>query len=147
MAKNEIWSKNQTISNFWKKFENSRFFCFSASKWFVFLAEPRKGSSRERIVNGVQVVKNEFPFMVSLQNWKEDHICGGVLLKEWAILTAAHCCAQKGPEDELLIAAAGGVHLDNMGQKRVIQRHHWVTNTTFYKYTRGQRANREDSLP
>lgn len=48
-----------------------------------------------RIINGVEAVPNSFPWQVSLRlmvNGKIlDHFCGGTILSENAVLTAAHC--------------------------------------------------------
>ncbi|CAF3721443.1 unnamed protein product [Adineta steineri] len=43
-----------------------------------------------RIVNGLQAKPHSFPWAVSLQ-YKGGHDCGGVIIDQWNILTAAHC--------------------------------------------------------
>jgi hypothetical protein len=43
-----------------------------------------------RIVNGFQANPHSFPWAVSLQ-YKGVHDCGGVIIDQWNILTAAHC--------------------------------------------------------
>lgn len=43
-----------------------------------------------RIVNGMPTVPHSFPWAVSLQ-YKGIHDCGGVIVDQWNILTAAHC--------------------------------------------------------
>uniref|UniRef100_A0A182LVC2 Peptidase S1 domain-containing protein n=1 Tax=Anopheles culicifacies TaxID=139723 RepID=A0A182LVC2_9DIPT len=53
----------------------------------------RNGSSF-RIVNGTTVDIADYPFMVSVQRWKQDektHICGGTFISNLWILTAGHC--------------------------------------------------------
>ncbi|CAF0984899.1 unnamed protein product [Rotaria sordida] len=43
-----------------------------------------------RIVNGIEVKPHSFPWAVSLQ-YRGLHDCGGVIIDQWHILTAAHC--------------------------------------------------------
>lgn len=44
-----------------------------------------------RIVNGTNAHIREFPFMISLKGPTEYHICGGSIISNEWILTAAHC--------------------------------------------------------
>lgn len=47
-----------------------------------------------KIVGGTEVDPNSFPFMISLQRKflnKFVHACGGTILSQSTILTAAHC--------------------------------------------------------
>ena len=47
---------------------------------------------RERIFGGTKAVLGEFPWQVSLQYKDCDkHFCGGIILDEFTILTAASC--------------------------------------------------------
>jgi len=46
-----------------------------------------------RIINGKVTHVNEFPFMAALLNRKRQ-FCGGSLVDEIHVLTAAHCVAQ-----------------------------------------------------
>ena len=43
-----------------------------------------------RIVNGFEAVPHSLPWAVSLQ-YRDVHDCGGVIIDQWHILTAAHC--------------------------------------------------------
>ncbi|EEC09055.1 conserved hypothetical protein, partial [Ixodes scapularis] len=46
----------------------------------------------ERIVNGTEAKHGDWPWVVGLYNKSSrTHFCGGVLISEWTVLTAAHC--------------------------------------------------------
>ena len=47
-------------------------------------------NSNLRIVNGFEAIPHSLPWAVSLQ-YKGGHDCGGVIIDQWHILTAAHC--------------------------------------------------------
>ena len=52
----------------------------------------KKGGGR--IINGEEAMRNEFPWNICIQAYIDDHWrvnCGGSILDEWTILTAAHC--------------------------------------------------------
>jgi secreted trypsin-like serine protease len=57
--------------------------------------EPAVSSDIKRIVNGFNAVPNSYPWMVSLRilftpTQVSSHFCGGTLIYENVILTAAH---------------------------------------------------------
>ncbi|XP_019877108.1 chymotrypsin-2 [Aethina tumida] len=55
-----------------------------------------------RIVNGTNAEEGEFPYAVSLR-YNNSHTCGGTILNEKFILTAAHCvCRNSEPRDASL---------------------------------------------
>ncbi|CAH1245748.1 OVCH1 [Branchiostoma lanceolatum] len=49
------------------------------------------GNGGDRIVGGEDATKDEFPWQVSLQTTMGFHFCGGTLLSDQYVLTAAHC--------------------------------------------------------
>ncbi|XP_043277366.1 trypsin-1-like [Venturia canescens] len=78
---------------------------------FVFLAlvavsqgVPLERSFGGRIVNGEDAEVGEIPFQVSLQTSYGFHFCGGSVLTENYVVTAAHCVAGKEAENVKVIA-------------------------------------------
>ena len=47
--------------------------------------------SSSRVVGGEDAVPHSWPMIVSIRMGKYEHTCGGTILSEWYILTAAHC--------------------------------------------------------
>ncbi|XP_063918103.1 venom prothrombin activator hopsarin-D-like [Zophobas morio] len=47
-----------------------------------------------RIVGGVEGNKEKFPYVVSLRGENNNHLCGGTLIKNEYVITAAHCVAR-----------------------------------------------------
>lgn len=82
----------------------------------------------------MQSVKNlpclgELPHQISLQ-LKGKHYCGGVIVAENVVLTAAHCVANKNVKDYEVLA--GFINLKNPGKN--LQRSHIEKITSHPKY-------------
>jgi hypothetical protein len=59
-------------------------------------------ASQNRIINGVEVdPPGKYPWMVSLQSSNGNHFCGGVLIDQQWVLTAAHCL-QNNPYPQII---------------------------------------------
>lgn len=65
----------------------------------------------KRIVNGEDATSGEFPSMVSLHGRFDNHICGGVLLNQTTVLTAAHCVGYDDSQTHYTIKAGTLVSL------------------------------------
>ncbi|XP_066896107.1 serine protease 55 isoform X1 [Kogia breviceps] len=49
-----------------------------------------RGAQYSRIVGGMEAEVGEFPWQVSIQA-RNEHFCGGAIISEWWIVSAAHC--------------------------------------------------------
>jgi len=65
-----------------------------------------------RIIGGAAARQGDFPYQVSIRRsgWSPGHVCGGSIIDDQHILTAAHCVYGKGPGDFSIVA--GDVMLD-----------------------------------
>jgi secreted trypsin-like serine protease len=85
-----------------------------------------------RIVNGQEVEDGERPYQVSLQfimdntadrliSKKSEHFCGGALIKNNWVLTAAHCMKGEKPEYLKIVAGTNDITDENSPAYRVKQ--------------------------
>ncbi|XP_055913269.1 hypodermin-A-like [Eupeodes corollae] len=79
----------------------------------------------DRIVNGKTASISEYPYQVSIQKYNS-HFCGGSILKEDLILTAAHCLVDVIQKDEVdtITVRAGSSHWDEGG---VVKNAEWIS--------------------
>merc|ERR1711887_124050 len=73
-----------------------------------------------RIIGGEEAPEHEFPWQISLRNLGS-HICGGSIINEMQVITAAHCVAGALPILDTVIAGAHHRILEGGHQKRSIQ--------------------------
>lgn len=58
-------------------------------------------SQSQRVINGHPAINNDFPYLVSIRNNRNIHVCGGTIIHEYWILTAAQCFDDKIPEHQM----------------------------------------------
>lgn len=59
----------------------------------------KKWQIQERIIGGFSAIEKQFPFHVSLRNKRNHvHFCGGSIINEQFVLTAAHCLFITSPK-------------------------------------------------
>ncbi|OXU30912.1 hypothetical protein TSAR_001879 [Trichomalopsis sarcophagae] len=83
--------------------------------------------AQSRIVNGAEARPGEFPYQISL-NVDGVHDCGGSILNEDYVLTAAHCIGSN--DTSILKIIAGTINLDKLSESATI---HNVTEINVHK--------------
>lgn len=63
------------------------------------------GKPPRKIINGEDAAIADFPYQVSLRLY-DRHICGGAIISNRHILTAAHCIAGEAPYSEMTVVTA-----------------------------------------
>ncbi|CAB0040622.1 unnamed protein product [Trichogramma brassicae] len=76
-------------------------------------AEVLDGLKPEGIIGGTEALPDEFPYVVSVQWDFWGHFCGGVVIDEWFVLTAAHCLGLEKPDQkevQIPLSIVAGTH-------------------------------------
>ncbi|XP_053673713.1 trypsin-4-like [Anopheles nili] len=76
-----------------------------------------------RIVNGTETTITLYPYVVSVQKWTpfvKQHICGGTLISDSWVLTAAHCVDKLTPQTSMV--RANSTFYDRGGQLHRVER-------------------------
>ena len=77
------------------------------------------GQGRERIVGGQGVNITDLPWQVSIWSRFGGHFCGGSVISEDWVLTAAHCMEGSSPNNTIVIAGISRQSQANSGQVRL----------------------------
>lgn len=86
------------------------------------------------IVGGEKAIEGEFPWQVSLQKYPGRHYCGGSIVDETHVITAAHCIAGKGPDQVLVVAGAHNMKDENETSQQRIWAKKVVGNPKYSSY-------------
>lgn len=63
-----------------------------------------------RIVGGKTAKPGQFPHQISLRESDGNHRCGGSIIHQYWIVTAAHCVVNTRPDEMYAVAGAHGFH-------------------------------------
>lgn len=76
-------------------------------------------AAADRIINGTDADRHEYPWQVGLTKTGKRTFCGGVLISSCHVLTAAHCVedwtSEAANEDKLYVALADHDHTSQDG--------------------------------
>ncbi|XP_053994070.1 transmembrane protease serine 9-like [Hylaeus volcanicus] len=79
----------------------------------------------ERIVGGYNAQLGQFPYTVSLRVWNQ-HICGGSILNNNHILTAAHCVTAGAPNINDMTVVSGTIYLKKGGESHKVAAMYYI---------------------
>ncbi|XP_053072651.1 serine protease 55 isoform X2 [Acinonyx jubatus] len=79
-----------------------------------------EGTQYSRIIGGMEAEVGEFPWQVSIQA-RNEHFCGGAIINEWWIVTAAHCLfyEELSPMDLSVVLGTNDLRSPSLEIKRV----------------------------
>jgi len=94
---------------------------------------------RTRIVGGQEAAAYSWPWLVSLQ-YQGNHFCGGTLIDEYHVLTAAHCLQDSSMFDSGLTVVAG-LHSRSKPNPQRVQRKQVASITNHGGYNENTNEN------
>lgn len=76
-------------------------------------------TAEERIIGGQNAAVGQFPHQVALRTMRNQHFCGGAIISEWWVLSAAHC-TMGDMEDPSMFVVVIGAHAINDGVPHLV---------------------------
>ena len=69
-------------------------------------------TQEERIIGGQNAQVGQFPHQVALRTMQNQHFCGGSIISEWWVLSAAHCTMGEleNPENFVVVIGAHAIN-------------------------------------
>ncbi|XDV31940.1 hypothetical protein PO909_002857, partial [Leuciscus waleckii] len=89
------------------------------------------GNNVIHVVNGMEA--NPWPWQVSIQNSRGEHFCGGSLINNYWVLTAAHCSVQPGNHYVVLGQSDRGSNKELIQIKKIAKA---ITHPDFNRQTK-----------
>lgn len=84
-------------------------------------ADNRPLANRQgRVVGGETAEPSQFPFMVSMRTFENEHFCGGSIIASYWVLTVAHCT--NGRTAATTLAVVGAHHIESDGIPHIAAR-------------------------
>uniref|UniRef100_A0AB38ZEE1 Venom S1 protease with CUB domain 10 n=1 Tax=Ectomocoris sp. TaxID=3104572 RepID=A0AB38ZEE1_9HEMI len=93
-----------------------------------------------RILNGVDAAPNEYPWMASLWLPGDLHFCGGSIVTEYHVITAAHCTERFPTKDVRVVVGVN--HLRTVEGRQILQAKKIIN----HGYVKGYATNKDISI-